>query len=248
MVALPAQAEAEFVAAPLHPRVIEEYEASDYLYFDIETIPDQRPGTLDKLREEVTAPARYSKPDSIDLWLAENREKAALEALSKTSFDPAYGHVCTIGWATNDGDVRVEHAETVGEEAEILSAFFRAVPRRDVTLVGHNIVGFDLRFLSRRALLLGVELPSDRTWPRDPKPWGAGIFDTMHGWAGTGRGDMISMNKLCGILGIVGKEDFDGSMVADAWAEGRHMTIAQYCDDDVRRTRAIHQKFLTVGY
>lgn len=248
MVALPQTIDPEAYVAPLHPRVIEEYEAATYLYFDIETIPDQRPGTLEKLRSEVTAPAKYSKPDSIDLWLAENREKAALEALAKTSFDPAFGHVCTIGWATNDGDVHVEHAETVGEEVEILTAFFKSVPKRDATLVGHNIVSFDVPFLTKRAILLGVELPSDWAWPRDPKPWGKGLFDTMNAWAGSGRGDMISMNRLCGILGIVGKEDFDGSMVADAWAGGRHMTIAQYCDDDVRRTRAIHQKFLTVGY
>lgn len=246
MVALPETPEATQEPVPLHPRVVQEYDLDTYLYFDIETIPDQRPETLEKLRGEVTAPARYSKPESIEAWLAENREGAALEALHKTCLDGATGHVCTIGWAVNDGHVHVEHAESVGEERDILAAFFKAVPPRDVTLTGHNVLGFDIPFLTKRAVIMGVELPSDWAWPRDPKPWSKGVFDTMTAWAGAR--DRISMNRLCGYLGIVSKTDFDGSMVADAWASGQHMTIAEYCDDDVRRTRAIHQKFLQAGF
>ena len=233
-------------ARPLHPRVQHEYGFSDYLYFDIETIPDQREGILESYREKVTPPGNIKKQESIDIWMAENSEKAAIDMLAKTSFDGGAGHVCTIGWAVNDGAVQVEHAEDVGEEKDILRAFFKAVPPRDVTLVGHNIFGFDVPFLLKRAVVLGVELPSEWAFPRDPKPWSKGIFDTMTAWAGAR--DKISMNRLCGILGIVGKSGFDGSMVAEAWAAGDHLTIAHYCDDDVRRTRAIHQKFLAAGF
>lgn len=230
------------------PRLVtEQYGWGHWLYFDIETIPDQSDNALAKAREQVKPPATLKKQESIDLWMTENAEAKAREILSKTSFDAAAGHVCTIGWAINDGPVRVEHAEYTGEEADILRTFFAAMPKRDVTLVGHNIVGFDIPFLIRRAIMLGVELPSERAMPRDPKPWGP-VFDTMHAWAGNGRGDMISMNRLCGILGIIGKEDFDGSMVAEAWAAGDHMTIARYCDDDVRRVRAIHQKFMAARF
>lgn len=234
--------------AALPPHVAEQYDYQQWLYFDIETIPDQSDDALAKAREHVRPPGNLKKPESIDLWMTENAEAEARKILDKTSFDPAYGHVCTIGWALNNGPVRVEHAEDTGEEADILRAFFTAMPRHDVTLVGHNIVGFDIPFLIRRAIMLGVELPSEYALPRDPKPWGFSVFDTMHSWAGSGRGDMISMNRLCGILGIIGKEDFDGSMVAEAWAAGDHMTIARYCDDDVRRVRAIHQKFMAARF
>ena len=231
---------------PISPVVQNAYGFTNYVYFDIETIPDQRDGVLDKYREQVTAPASFKKPESIDAWLAENRERAAHEMLAKTSFDGGSGHVCTIGWAINDGEIHVEHAESIGEERDILSAFFKAMPKRDATIVGHNILGFDVPFLLKRAVVLGVELPSDYVFPRDPKPWSKGVFDTMTAWAGAR--DMISMNRLCGILGIIGKEDFDGSMVADAWAAGDHITIAHYCHDDVSRTRAIHHKFLEAGF
>lgn len=246
MVALPQIEDQAAAPATLHPNVAFEYDMASYVYFDIETIPDQSPDTLDRLRAEVTAPASYKKQESIDTWLAENRERAAREALAKTSLDGATGHVCTIGWAVNDGPVRVEHAETLGEEADIIGTFFKALPRAWATLVGHNITGFDIPFLLKRAVILGIELPASNVIPRDPKPWSSEVFDTMPAWAG-GRG-WISMNQLCGHLGIVGKTDFDGSMVAEAWAAGQHLTIAEYCDDDVRRTRAIHQKFLQARF
>lgn len=246
MVALPQQAEHEIQPQPLHPTVAAEYEFSNFAYFDIETIPDQSESALDKCRAAVAPPGNIKKQESIDTWMAENAERAAREMLAKTSFDATAGHVCTIGWAFNNGDVHVEHAETVSDEREVMTAFFKALPKNDVVMVGHNITGFDIPFLLKRAVILGVELPSDYVMPRDPKPWSKSVFDTMTAWAG--HREMISMNRLCGALGIVGKADFDGSMVAEAWAAGQHLTIAEYCDDDVRRTRRIHQKFLQARF
>ncbi|WP_299663870.1 3'-5' exonuclease [uncultured Ruegeria sp.] len=232
---------------PLSPAILSAYSMARYVYFDIETIPNQRPDTLEKLKSQVTAPATFKKPESIEKWLDENRDRAAEEALAKTALDGGSGHVCTIGWAKNDGDIRVEHAQTVGEETEILTAFFSDLdPYHSETLTGHNIGRFDIPFLLKRAIVLGVGLPKPSSFPRDPKPWDSSIFDTMVAWAGAR--DFISMNALCGILGIVGKDDFDGSQVAKAWKNGEHLRIAEYCDSDVHRTRLMHQRFLVAGW
>lgn len=228
------------------PAVQRAYGDCKFTYLDIETIPDQSPGALEKAMRCVKPPASYKKAESIEQWLAENRESAGREMLAKTSLDGGRGHVCTIGWAMNDGDVRVEHAESRAEEAGILRAFFADLPPWDCAIVGHNIARFDLPFMTKRAIILGVPLPGRNAFPRDPKPWDARLFDTMTAWAGAK--DFISLNNLCGMLGIIGKEDFDGSDVADAWAAGDHMTIAHYCDADVRRVRSIHQRFLEVGF
>lgn len=223
------------------------YSMNTFVYFDIETIPDQSPGAFEKALAAVKPPATLKKQESIDAWLAENREEAAWESLSKTSFDGASGHVCTIGWAKNGGEIEVRHAESRTEEAWVIGEFFKALdPYRSETLVGHNIFGFDIPFLLKRAIVLGVSLPGDRTFPRDPKPWDRSIFDTMTAWAGSK--DRISLDRLCSTLGIPGKDGFDGSQVAAAWAAGEHAKIAEYCHDDVSRVRAIHQKFLTVGF
>lgn len=212
-----------------------------HLYFDIETIPCQDAGHLEKLRGDVKAPGNIKKPESIEKWLDENRDAAAADAMAKTSFDGGRGHVCAIGMAAGDAPVWVEYADTLERERAVIAAFFDCVDHRTI-LVGHNITGFDLWFLRQRAIVLGVPMPPSNAFPRDPKPWDRNVVDTMHAWAGAR--DTVSLDNLCGILGIPGKDGFDGSMVADAWANGEHDTIREYCADDVNRVREIHKRMV----
>lgn len=213
-------------------------------YIDIETIPNQDPAYLEKLRSEVKAPATYKKPESIAEWLAENRDIAAIEALGKTSFDPASGHICTIAWADDQGDILSAHAATVGQEGDVLRALFSHLSFKPRQFIGHYISGFDLRFILCRAVILGVPIP--RAIPRDVKPWSPSVFDTMVAWAGA-KGS-ISQDRLCDALGLSGKGDFDGSKVAAAWAAGEHEKIEAYCRDDVATVREIHRKFVAVNW
>jgi predicted PolB exonuclease-like 3'-5' exonuclease len=216
------------------------------IFLDIETIPSQSPTLLAKLMDEVTAPAQYKKEDSIAAWMAENREAVARERLAKTSFDPAHGHICTIGWAAGEGETKAAFiGSDVDYESEVLVSFFASLqPYAHTTFVGHYISGFDLRFIINRSVVLGVPIP--QCIPRDIKPWHPRIFDTMTAWAGSR--DTISQDKLCEALGIAGKDGFDGSMVADAWANGEHDRIAAYCRDDVEKVRAIWRKFQAVNF
>jgi len=234
------------VQAKIDP-ISERYKNQRFVYFDIETIPCQSEDYLQTLKRKVTAPASLKKPESIDKWLAENRDSAAQEAMGKTSFDGGRGHVCTIAWAKNDSGIEVRHAKTLSDERDVIDDFFADLdPYHSETLVGHYISGFDIGFLKKRAVCLGIKMPDPSSFPRDPKPWDKSLQDTMAMWAGgTNR---ISMNDLCDVLGIEGKGGFDGSMVAEAWAKGEHDKIAEYCKDDVWRTREIHKRFITAGY
>lgn len=215
------------------------------VYLDIETIPCQSAEYRTRVREGIKPPGTIKKPESILQWLEENAETATDEAVAKTSFDPAYGHICTIGWAIGDDMVLSLHAANVSDEADIIRGFFDALPKMGMAkFIGHYITGFDLRFIMCRAIVLGVKIPS--IWPRDPKPWDQSVFDTMIAWAGA-RGT-ISQDRLCEALGLSGKGDFDGSMVAAAWANGEHQRIAEYCRSDVETVRAIHRRFEAVGF
>jgi len=214
-------------------------------FVDIETIPTQSPAIRDRFRSEVKCPGNIKKQESIDAWLAENADTCAAEAIAKTSFDPAHGHICTIAWAFDGEEPDTAHAETVDAERDVLAAFFGALrPNHRYTFVGHYIGGFDLRFILCRAVVLGVKIP--QAIPRDPKPWDKTVFDTMTAWAGA-RGT-VSMDRLCEALGIPGKGDFSGADVAEAWANGEHQKIAGYCAEDVRRTRAIWERFQAAGW
>ena len=225
----------------------DQYKGDRFVYFDLETIPSQSPEYLKRCLEKVKPPASIKKPSSVKKWYEESAEGAAQDLFGKSSFDGGRGHICTIAWAKNDDEVKCFHAATLEDEKPLISAFFNDLDKyHSETLVGHNIIGFDIGFIRKRAIALGVQLPGAYKLPRDPKPWDKKIHDTMIMWAGSGK--TISMDDLCDILGIPGKEGFDGSMVAEAWANGEHATIAEYCQNDVARTREIHKRFLAVGW
>jgi len=214
------------------------------IFLDIETIPSQSSDLRAAMRAEVKAPGNIKKPESIEAWMAENADKAVDDAIAKTSFDPLHGHICTIGWAMDDEKPVTAHARTVAEETDVLRAFFGSFGAFDhCTFVGHNVGAFDLRFILCRSVVLGVKVP--RPIPRDPKRWDKTVFDTMQAWAGQ-RGT-VSMDKLCAALGLPGKGGFDGSMVAEAWANGEHERIAEYCAADVTRTRELFRRFRAAG-
>lgn len=214
-------------------------------FFDIETIPAQDPAVRADLAAAVTAPAKYSKPESIAEWLAENREAEAEAAWLKTSFDGGVGHVVCIGWADGDG---APHSYTVTDlsrdaERKVIEDFFCALfDAGHRTLVGHNIIGFDLPFLWKRCMVLGIKPPA--MFPRSPKPWSELVQDTMLLWDPTQRAGG-SMDRLCRLMGIPGKGDFSGAdvwpTIRDGGAEGL-AKVAAYCRDDVERTRAMFRR------
>lgn len=212
---------------------------SNFLYLDIETIGTSDPDRIAEIAATITCPGNITKAESIAAWEAEKKPKLVEEAVAKTSFSGAYGKVCCIGWAWDDG----EALSVVGDEARVLvNAIDRitmSAPQYGLmTIVGHYVANFDLRFLMQRAIVLGVRLPA--WFPRDPKPWSREVFDTMTAWAGAK--DSISLDNLCKVLGIPGKDGVDGSMVAGMWQRGELDAIAEYCRADVERVRNVHRK------
>lgn len=213
---------------------------SNFLYLDIETIPTTDADRIAEIAATITCPGNITKPESITAWEAEKKPKLVEEAVAKTSFSGAYGKVCCIGWAWGDFEAR----STIGaDESDVIQSAFdritQAAPQYGLTtIVGHYVANFDLRFLMQRAIVLGIPLPA--WFPRDPKPWSREVFDTMTAWAGAK--DSISLDNLCKVLGIPGKDGVDGSMVAGMWQRGELDAIAEYCRADVERVRNVHRK------
>lgn len=215
------------------------------LYLDIETIPSQSPEVHARIAETITPPANYKKADTIAQWEQEQKPALVKEAIAKTSFDGSVGHVICIGWAWGDSEPRAHTIPDVGQERDYIAEMVGLIDHRVSmehnrypTIIGHNVVNFDIRFLWQRAIILGIRMPA--WFPRDPKPWGNDVFDTMTAFAGQ-RGT-IGMDRLCLALGMDGKGDVDGSMIADLWAAGEYEKISTYCRADVERTRAIHRR------
>jgi hypothetical protein len=221
-----------------------------FVYFDSETIKTTDASVVALLTAGVRHPATYKKPETIAAWEANERPAAIAEAVSKTSLDGAFGRVAVLGYAIEDSPVEaIFYQSKTFDEALLLQTFFSKVTTQlggacagNVTLVGHNITGFDIRFITQRAIVLGVRLP--RWWPRNPKPWDANIFDTMVQWAGAR--DYVTLGKLCAALGIpTPKNDMDGSQVSAAWERGEFDRVADYCCDDVEAVRAVAKRMLS---
>lgn len=233
-------------------------------YFDIETIPCRNADEVAAMRaaaderlatevKAVRAPSNYKDAAKIEEYVMAAQSKliadhdAACEVeWLKTSFDGGTGQICVIGWALDDGTPASIHCDGFSRDAEahMLRGFFRHVEqlaRERVTWIGHNHVGFDLPFIWKRAMVLGVKPPFN--FPRNPKPWAENVFDTMVQWDSQQRAGG-SMDRLCRLLGIPGKGDISGADVWPMVQSGRIEEVGKYCREDVERTRALHRRMI----
>lgn len=223
------------------------------LYLDIETIQTDRDDVREFIAASVTHPGNISKPETIAKWNEEQRPAAVDEAVARTGLDGSFGRVCVIGWAINDAGV--ETLSCANDEAGILSEFARIISqsipaneRHTTTVIGHNVSGFDLRFLTQRFIVNGIKPPMVIARAAQAKPWESEkVFDTMVQWCGVGS--KASLDKLCLALSLPSpKGEMDGSMVNDFVKAGRIEEVARYCERDVEAARAVHKRmtFATV--
>lgn len=222
-------------------------------YFDIETLQTTNKAIIADMEASIKPPATYKKQESIDEWIKENKESALAEMVSKTSFDAMDGSLACIAWAFDDGEICA--TLPTDTESEAINRFYdaiRAAVKVDyhggstsvpLQFCGHNSAGFDLPFLKHRSIILGMAIPPDVRKAFNAKPWDS--LDTMLLWDSK---KMVGMDKLCKVLGIPGKGDFDGSMVNATWTspsdlvDGGKQVVIDYCKDDIIRTRQIYKR------
>lgn len=233
-------------------------------FIDLETLPDMRPGAREKFISDgaanFKAPSTLtkekaaidlgmtdekeikftSKDSMIALWEAKFAEEKAIEVADatwrKTSFDAGYGSICVIGYAFDDEEAKYIQCHN---EADGLAEFFNIVRAENagtIEYIGHNLIGFDLPFLWKRAVI--NRLPH-MSIPKESRHGAGRVFDTMVAWAG--YKDRISMDNLADILGLEShKGEMDGSKVCDTWLAGEYDKVAEYCAKDVELTRKIY--------
>lgn len=215
-----------------------------FITLDIETIPAQRADIQAYVASQVTHPGNISKPETIAKWNEESRPTAVAEALHKTGLDGAFGQVVCVSVALGDREP-VTFCGMV--ELDILEALnnWLGVKWLDhqVQIVGHNVSGFDLRFLMKRYIVNSLRPDSLLANAAQAKPWESDkVFDTMVQFAGVGN--HISLDKLCLALGLPGKGEISGKDVWPLVQAGELEKVAAYCADDVRKTRAVYKRMV----
>jgi len=220
------------------------------VFVDVETIPSQRNEAKERAAARVSPPGNISKAETIAKWEAETRPGKEEEEWKRSALDGGWGELCCICWAVDDGPVLQSCRPSLEDsEKHMLATFLGAISDeqeqqrgRPITWIGHNITGFDLRFLWQRAVVLGIKPPIKLQ--QDATPWSGKVIDTMHTWAGN-RGS-IKLTDLCAALRIdVGHDDtIDGSMVWDEYKAGRFYTVLHHCRADVERVREVYRRMV----
>lgn len=112
--------------------------------------------------------------------------------------------ICLSIWYENDWKFNIK--SLVWDEKKIIWDFFDMV-WKNTLLVGHNLIWFDLPFITKRAIIHWFEIPeSIKTFWK--KPWEIKHLDTMTMWKHTSWTN-TSLDVLCNILNIESPKNWD---------------------------------------
>jgi len=217
------------------------------VFLDIESVPTTDQRVKKEIAEAIKPPGSMSKAETIAKWEAEEKPKLIETAIARTSLDGTYGRVCCITYAFDDGPVE---GVINRDEKIVLGNFFEACRKQGtqqftstrLTVVGHNVNDFDLRFIWQRAIINGVIPPS--TIPFHSGKYSENIRDTMLMW-NPAPDKRISLHKLCLALGVESPKDkngMDGSDIAYLWSRRDYKKILSYCKDDTGAMRQCFRK------
>lgn len=221
--------------------------------FDIETAP--APDSFEKF-EPVFEPKEEEQPripknlkDPVKIAEAEaalvermaewerKRGESVNEAreswLQEGALKAERGRILAIGWKTKGQDVVIHHSAK--DEGEVIRQFIQDVKdaiEHGFTIAGFNIMGFDLPYIRRRCLILGIPFPffdRNEKW----KPWKMLTYDAMLDWQSGAFGQKFaSVDDLARGFGV-GKKTGDGSKFAKLYAEDRPAALAYLTNDVV---------------
>ena len=191
--------------------------------FDIETGPLEKLPPFDRstvklgvLKDKAKIEAKYVAAEQAYI------ERAALSPLT--------GRVLAIGI----GDLETDPLILGGEESSLLESFWGAVDHT-AHMVGFNIRGFDLPFLVRRSMLLGVDVPPGMIDARGY--WHHCFVDLLDRWRCGDRQLWVKLDALAAAFGVAGKlEGVTGADFADLWhgtKKDREKAVA-YLKQDVQ--------------
>lgn len=215
------------------------------IFLDIETIPNQTGIARDYIARTIKPPGTIKLAASIEKWHAESKASAVDDAVSNTGLDGAFGQIVCVGMAWNDQESISFSGMNELEVLTHVNKCLDAVPKNEwlsTVLIGHNVAGFDLRFLVQRYIVNGIRPHAIISRAAEAKPWETDkVYDTMVQW-NPDRQNRVSLDKLCAALGIPGKNCGTWEDVLPNALAGNWDAISTYCRNDVDITRACYKR------
>ena len=220
--------------------MLEQYDLSNLLVLDIETVPQY------STHAEV--------PDNLKvLWdkktVYNRKEETAEDFYKSAGIWAEFGKIIciSVGIFTGGKERGLRVKSFAGhDERELLISFIKMLKGQPNTLVlcAHNGKEFDFPYLCRRMLINGLMLPAQLEIA-GKKPWEINHLDTMELWKFGDYKSYTSLNLLTTIFNIpTPKDDIDGSMVGDVyWKDNQLERISTYCQKDVVATAQLLRRY-----
>ncbi len=142
--------------------------------------------------------------------------------------DPFSHKVIGIGVMNLDsGEIEVKFSKN---EEELLNLFWSKFLQAH-TIIGHNIMGFDIPFVVIRSIKHGIAVPT-----RFPK-----VVDTLNVFSMNDNKKRRRLSTIANFLGFEVK-DRDASQIPTLWDEGRVEELEEYLKKDLEMTANIFKK------
>ena len=209
---------------------------------DIETIPN--PDTFKFLPEPECTDSRIKDPAKIAAHIEAKRVKQRDGA----ALDPMTGRVCCwAGVADETETVETLEAQTDEAERTLIQSLMSVFGGEETRLITFNGIGFDLPFIYKRAIILGVDpgsfdAPPLSAWTK--RYTADRHYDLMKIWDGWQSGTFSKLDTVAGVVLGERKIDIDFATFPALLEtkEGR-AKIGEYCLMDTRLTYKLWQRF-----
>lgn len=225
----------------------------NWLWFDIETVPNERLISKHMPEIKVSAPANYKDEEKIARYIEEKTQGKEEKFISGAPVDLDYAQIQSIGLAHGSlepealvvGEQYTSSDDPLGQgkfrtivEVDVLVWFWEQANKAGV-LSGYNIVGFDIPIIMRRSFMLGIT-PSRPLYGL--KPWDKVIYDAMREFYHNGYGPGIkyrSLKHVCDMLEIKTPWDVDSEISGADVGDMSPEELRDYVISDVAKTRAL---------
>lgn len=209
------------------------------IVFDIETSADSTESIMARLPEfdeeaaRESVPKNYKAESAINGWIEDKRAIHGKEIVARAALNPLYSTIALLTFWTQEG---VQQLENNGQSEPILIRLALArlshleegsplLPAKDYLnggrVAGWGLKHFDLPYLCKRALLLGIPIPKSVFNPFSRYPWSERFIDLSETWS---MGDYsLKYTKLDHALRALGlpPKTHDGSEFGKLWETDR---------------------------
>ncbi len=212
------------------------------IYLDIETIARPESEIRASLPpfdpSKVSVPGNYKKQETIDAYIADAKASYGNDIIARAALSPRHGRIAIIGTLNDTLLQSEEHG--LNTVWLILSD---AITRRNARIIGFNIKGFDLPFMVRRSLALGIAVPPSIWRPRERYAWGENVVDLLDVWKGLVGYRSEESCSLASVLSELGlpQKTGSGADFGKLWETDKVAALA-YNAQDLECERALAER------